>query len=147
MVLRLPDSWSNWNLECWFLRRGENCSTRRTTSRSKGENQQQTTNSTHIWRRRRDLNPGNIGGRAWASERSHHCTIPCSPQKIKHIWVNKIRHIRVNSKQISNAGNLLGMLSYFGTKSIYNFLSSLKKKHLCSFWNLCILQTAWSSHQ
>ena len=42
----------------------------------------------------------------------------------------KIRHMRVNSKQISSAGNLLGMLSYFGTKSIYNFLPSLKKKHL-----------------
>ena len=26
---------SNWNLECWFLRRGENRSTRRKTSRSK----------------------------------------------------------------------------------------------------------------
>ena len=42
MVLRLPDSWSNWNLKCWFLRRGGNRSTRRKTSRSKGENQQQT---------------------------------------------------------------------------------------------------------
>ena len=28
--------------QCWFLRRGENRSTRRKTSRSKGENQQQT---------------------------------------------------------------------------------------------------------
>ena len=28
--------------KCWFLRRGENLSTRRKTSRSKGENQQQT---------------------------------------------------------------------------------------------------------
>ena len=28
--------------KCWFLRRGENRSTRRKTSRSKGENQQQT---------------------------------------------------------------------------------------------------------
>ena len=31
-----------------------------------------TTNSTHIWCRRRDLNPGHIGG----SECSHHCTTP-----------------------------------------------------------------------
>ena len=30
--------------KCWFLRRGENRSTRRKTSRSKDENQQQTTN-------------------------------------------------------------------------------------------------------
>ena len=31
-----------------------------------------TTNSTHIWRRRRDLNPGHIGGRRALG--SHHCT-------------------------------------------------------------------------
>ena len=40
VVLHLPDSWSNWNLE--FFRSGENWNTRRKTSRSKGENQQQT---------------------------------------------------------------------------------------------------------
>ena len=33
-------------------------------------------NSTHIWRRCRDMNPGHIGGRG---ERSHHCAIPSSP--------------------------------------------------------------------
>ena len=35
-------TWSNWNLACWVLRRGKNRSTLRKTSRSKGENQQQT---------------------------------------------------------------------------------------------------------
>ena len=40
MVLRLPDSWSNWNLEMLIF---EVRSTRRKTSRSnKGENQQKT---------------------------------------------------------------------------------------------------------
>ena len=34
-----------------------------------------TTNSTHIWRRRRDLNPGHIGGRRALSPLHH----PCSP--------------------------------------------------------------------
>ena len=34
-----------------------------------------TTNSTHIWCRCRDMNPGHIGGRG---KRSHHCAIPCS---------------------------------------------------------------------
>ena len=34
------ESIGNW--KCWFLRRGENRSTRRKTSRSKDENQQQT---------------------------------------------------------------------------------------------------------
>ena len=35
-----PDRIGNW--QCWFLRRGENRSTRRKTSRSKDENRQQT---------------------------------------------------------------------------------------------------------
>ena len=51
---------------CWFLRRGENRSTRRKTSRGKGENQQQT-QATYgvdagIWTR-----ATSVGG-----ERSHH---------------------------------------------------------------------------
>ena len=37
---RIPDRIGIW--KCWFLRRGENRSTRRKTSRSKEENQQQT---------------------------------------------------------------------------------------------------------
>ena len=44
VVLRLPDFWSNWNLEMLVLTRGENRSARRKP-------------------RRRDLNPGYIGGR------------------------------------------------------------------------------------
>ena len=36
----IPDRIEIWN--CWFLRRGENRSTRGETSWSKGENQQQT---------------------------------------------------------------------------------------------------------
>ena len=36
-----------------------------------------TTNSTHIWRRRRDLNPGHIGGRRALSPLHH----PCSPSR------------------------------------------------------------------
>ena len=61
------DSVSNWNLECWFLRREENWRTRRKNSRSKRENQQQT-QPTY------DAGSGNrtratlVGG-----ERSHHC--------------------------------------------------------------------------
>ena len=46
-TIRLTNLWpsnsrSNWNLEMLFLRRGENRSTRRKTSRSKDKNQQQT---------------------------------------------------------------------------------------------------------
>ena len=59
---------------CWFLRRGENRSTRRKTSRSKEENKQQTQptydagSSIQTW-------DTLVGG-----EHSHHCTIP-APQK------------------------------------------------------------------
>ena len=47
--------------KCWFLRRGENQSTRRKTSQSKGENQEQTQLTYGV-----DagiLTPGHIGGR------------------------------------------------------------------------------------
>jgi len=37
-----------------------------------------TTNSTHIWRRRRELNPGHIGGRRALSP----LRLPCSPRKL-----------------------------------------------------------------
>ena len=61
----VPDRIGIW--KCWFLRRGENRSTRRKTSRSKGENQQQTQPTygvdAGIWTR-----ATLVGG-----ERSHHC--------------------------------------------------------------------------
>ena len=56
--------------KCWFLRRGENRSTRRKTSRSKGENQQQTQPTcgvdAGIWTRATLV----------VGERSHLCAIP-----------------------------------------------------------------------
>ena len=65
---------------CWFLRRGENRSTRRKTSRSEDENQQQTqpTYDTGTGSRTRATL---VGG-----ERSHHCAIP-APQ-IQHFLVS-----------------------------------------------------------
>ena len=56
--------------KCWFLRRGENRSTRGKTSRSREENQQQTqpTYDAGSGNRTRDTL---VGG-----ERSHHCAIP-----------------------------------------------------------------------
>ena len=63
--------------KCCFLRRGENRSTRRKTSRSKGENQQQTQPTygvdARIWTR-----ATLVGG-----QRSHHCVIPWSPKCTK----------------------------------------------------------------
>ena len=69
MVLRLPDSWSNWNLEMLvFEERGKPEYPEKNLSEQGGE---PTTNSTHTWRRRRDLNPGHIGGRRALSPLRH----------------------------------------------------------------------------
>ena len=61
VALRLPDSWSNSHLDMLVFEEGgkpeypeKNLSEQR---------REPTTNSTHIWRRRRDLNPCHIGGR------------------------------------------------------------------------------------
>ena len=63
--LTIPD-----RIVIWFLRRRENRSTRKKTSRNKEENQQQTqpTYDTGSGNRTRDTL---VGG-----ERSHHCAIP-----------------------------------------------------------------------
>ena len=59
--------------KCWFLRRGENRSTRRKTSRSRVENQQQTqpTYDAGSGSRTRDT--------LVRGERSHHCANPAPP--------------------------------------------------------------------
>ena len=76
MVLRLPDSWSNWNLEMLvFEERGKPEYPEKNLSE---QGREPTTNSTHMWRRRRDLNPGHIGGRRVFSPLRH----PCSPYKL-----------------------------------------------------------------
>ena len=75
----VPDLIGLW--KCWFLRRGDNRSTRRKTSRSKGENQQQTQPTYGVdagIRTRATL----VGG-----EHSHHCSIPCSPQTVRLLKV------------------------------------------------------------
>ena len=77
MVLRPPDSWSNWNLEMLvFEERGKPEYPEKNLSEQRRE---PTTDSTHIWRRRRELNPGHIGGRRVLSPRRH----PCSPREFK----------------------------------------------------------------
>ena len=61
MVLRLTDSWSIWNFEMLvFEERGKPEYPDKNLAEQRRE---PTTNSTHIWRRRRDLNPAHIGGR------------------------------------------------------------------------------------
>ena len=58
-----PDRIGIW--KCWFLRRGENRSTRRKTSRSKDENQQQTqpTYDAESRNRARSILVGGLRGR------------------------------------------------------------------------------------
>ena len=72
----------------WFLRRGENQSTQRKTSRSKGENQQQTQTTNGV-----DasilIQATVVGGK-----RSHHYAIPCSPTCSKRKSLMGIKRMR-----------------------------------------------------
>ena len=71
-------------IKCWFLRRGENRSTLRKTSRSRVENQQtQPTYDAECGNRTRD--------KLVEGERSHHCANPRSP-----IMIWKIEQTRQN---------------------------------------------------
>ena len=69
MILRVPDSWSNWNLEMLvFEERGKPEYPEKNLSEQKTET---TTDPTQIWRRRRELNSGHIGGRGAFSPLGH----------------------------------------------------------------------------
>ena len=69
LINLLPsDSRSNWNLEMLVLRRGENRSTRRKTSRTKDENQQQTQSTYDAESENRT--------RANGRQMLNHCAIP-----------------------------------------------------------------------
>ena len=60
---------SNWNLEMLvFEERGKPEYPEKNLSE---QGREPTTNSTHIWRRRQDLNPGHIGGRRVLSTLRH----------------------------------------------------------------------------
>ena len=81
MVLRLPDSWSNWNLEMLvFEERGKPEYPEKNLSEQRRE---PTTNSTDIWRRRRELNPGHLGGRRVLSPLRHPCSAKISSFRAK----------------------------------------------------------------
>ena len=62
---------SNWNLKVLVCQeRGKQEYPGKSLSE---QGREPTTNSTHIWRGRRELNPGHIGGRR--VQCSHHCAI------------------------------------------------------------------------
>ena len=67
----VPDRIGIW--KCWCLRRGENQSTRRKTSRSKGENQKQTEPTYRV-------DAGSWTQATLVGGESHHCAITCSPR-------------------------------------------------------------------
>ena len=69
MVLGLPDSQSNWNLEMLvFEERGKPDYPEKNLSEQRRE---PTTNSAHIWRRCRDLSAGHTGRRRALSPLCH----------------------------------------------------------------------------
>ena len=68
MVLRLPDSWSNWNLEVLVFEQTGKPGYRKKTSRSKGENQQQTQPTYGVDARTR------TAATLMGGEYSHHCS-------------------------------------------------------------------------
>ena len=63
--------------KCWFLRRGENQSTRRKTFRGEGENQQQIQPTCGVHARIR------TGATLVGGECSHHRAIPCSTKLLR----------------------------------------------------------------
>ena len=83
MVLCLPDSWLNWKLEMLvFEDRGKPEYPKKNLLE---QGREPSTNSTHIWRRRRDLNQGTLVG----GECSHRCATGLAPQVQASIsWKN-----------------------------------------------------------
>ena len=74
MVLLLPDSWSNWNLEVLvFDERGKPEYPDKNLSE---QGREPTTNSTQIWLRRRDLNPDHIIDETRALSPLRHLLLP-----------------------------------------------------------------------
>ena len=69
VVLRLLDSWSKWNLEMLVFEKGGKPEYPKKNYLE--ERREPTTNSTHIWLRHWDLNPGHNGGRRGLSPLRH----------------------------------------------------------------------------
>ena len=69
LVETCPRSKSNWNLDVLGLKKSRKPEYPEKNLSEQGR--ELTTNSTHIWRRHRDLNPGHIGGRQVLSPLRH----------------------------------------------------------------------------
>ena len=82
---------SNWNLKVLvFEERGKPEYPEKNLSE---QGREPTANSTHIWRRRRDLNPGHIGARRALSPLRHPCSPPYLPLAANRCksgcWINE----------------------------------------------------------
>ena len=115
MVLRLPDSWSNWNLEMLvFEERGKPEYPEKNLSEQR---RKPTTNSTHIWRRRRDLNPGHIDGRRALSPLRY----PLLPPLL--IMSINLNYIALKSKKETAVYEALSYFKYLIFTCVEMFLS------------------------
>ena len=138
MVLRLPDSWSNWNLEMLvFEERGKPEYPEKSLSE---QGRQPTTNSTHIWRRRWELNPGHIGGRRVLSP-----TAPPSLPKgaqIVHGNFNLLTAISILSRQHSRHFSLRSPPVNFGGQQ---WPPKVKTQNQKSIFNVDLQNEKWKS--
>ena len=107
---------TNWNLKVLvFKERGKPEYPEKNLSE---QGREPTTNSTHIWRRHRDLNPGHIGGRQVLSPLRH----PCSPRQ-------------------ENRSNLSFTARIITKYSLKRFLSICGEKMSKGFLKICKLIT------
>ena len=80
--LQLKCALESWNLEMLvFEERGKSEYPEKNLSE---QGREPTTNSTHIWRRVRETNPGHIGGSLCGRQMHNHCAIP--PPEEPVIW-------------------------------------------------------------
>ena len=115
MVLRLPDSYDRIGIwKCWFWGRGEN---RRTWRKNLSEQRREpTSNSTHIWHRRQDMNRRSrlLGGEP---------ALTTVPPLLPSIFFWLARKTSVDWKR----ANLLSVLSLLWVKGIFRGSNEKKK--------------------
>ena len=97
-----------------------------------------TTNSTHIWRRRQDSNPGHIGGRRVLSPLHH----PCSPREKGEISSNHISCYCQMNKTFEHP--LSKQITAHYDPILYQRISAYKKHHSCQNTLLSLVED-WKS--
>ena len=109
---------SNWNLKVLvFKERGKPEYPEKNLSE---QGREPTTNSTHIWRRRQDSNPGHIGGRRALSPLRH----PCSPEKLERL--TQFVGVRPPEQEVAGTTPSFDLKSLFGLLSLPRTSVALK---------------------